>query len=285
MRGRRSEANDCFDEALLFYDRALEIPEAKRDPMDTISILHHVGNCCLRRGENARAWDSYLAAARLHREHFAPGYLRASIGASLGEAGLLLVDYRPAAKVSEAFDQDLVREGLNDVVRQAGDVLLPEESPTRAAAAEIHRQITGMLVLAIFASTGAWLSRAGRVLYHKVVSDFVERHPIRVGSEGDALTVVARSFEALARLCDTIGDQEGPQRKDEPLSLGDVESLARLSGNAIVGSLRPMMMRWLRTYLRDHRGATWATDEIIEAAAHLGAEWATIGHLETAAGE
>ena len=283
LRGRRLEAVDRCTEALVLYDRALAIPEAKRTPLDTFSILHHVGNCSSNVGDIARAWNAYLAAARLHREHLGPEHLHASIGASLGEAGLLLVDYRPDGSISDVVDQDLVWEGLEDVLRQASNVLLAETPPTGATAMPVHRQLTGMMVLAGYASAGVRLSDAGRALYHCVATEFFERYQVRRKTMTDALMFIAFTFQALARLCDAVGEQEDPERKDVPPSFEEVGLLARTVGDAFLGEPRPMMMRWLGSYLREHRGATWATDEILEAGAGEG--WATNDHLATAADE
>ncbi|MGI3902238.1 MAG: hypothetical protein ACRYGP_29830 [Janthinobacterium lividum] len=53
-------------------------------------------------------------------------------------------------------------------------------------------------------------------------------------------------------------------------SLEEVETLAGFSGNAFLGYPRPMRIRWLGTYLRDHRGAIEATDEMLAKAAGEG---------------
>ena len=284
LRGTRLEEVERVEQALVLYERALAIPEAKRTPLDTVTILHHVGNCSSKVGDVGRAWDAYLASARLYRDSSQPDYLRASIGASLGEAGLLLADYRPGASISEIVCDDLIWEGLKDLVRQADNVLLADAPPTRATAGPVHRQLTGMMMLAAHASAGVRLSHAGKALDQGAVTKLFERYRLGRNTESDVLLFIAVTFRALARLCDAVGAQERPERKGVPPSFDEVDLLARAAGAASIGSPRPMM-RWLGTYLRDHRGASWATDEILEAPANRGAEWVTSDHVTSAACE
>ena len=259
LRGQAVEGSGDARGALTFYERAMALPEQERHPLDTGSILHHVGNCASMLGERQRAFDAYLAAISVFDAAMSTEYL----AKALGELGLLLIHFYPTTPVGDVVDADLVWKGFKHSLAQAGETLMAARPPTFRETRGIHRTFTGLMVLAGFASLDASLVMAGRSLFHSVAAPFAERHQVFRRTAMDDFVGNYLTFSMLSRLCEAVGEQEKPDRAESPPSREEVKVLAGLTADAFFGAPHVVMATWLGSYLRERRGATWATDEVL----------------------
>ena len=88
---------------------------------------------------------------------------------------------------------------------------------------------------------------------------FERRHSIGPETPRGDLEALAVMFTGLALLWQAIGRQERPDRVDIPPTKEEVRALQAHATLAFPGAPRPLMVPWLRRYLRDRRGADWAT--------------------------
>lgn len=264
-RGRTLEGLGCASEALLVYDAALAMPEATRSSFDTGRLLHRVGGCALDLGDGRRAFSSYVAAGRLGREL---GMLR-HCGESLAAAGWCLVAHPLATDVADAVDEDLVGAAFHGVIDEAHEVLLRDGVPNLREATVVHSRFAGLTILSSLAFLDRAPSLGAKALFHEVLTPFSKRDNVRRRNARDDARAIAFVFDALARLCDAVGDQGRQHHARNPPTAPDVAAMARFTADAFHGATRGPMRHWLGTYLRDHRAAGWATND----------------HLATAAGE
>ena len=228
-------------------------------------LLHRVGGCALDIGDGQRAFDSYVAAGRLG---FELGMLR-HCGESLAAAGWCLVAHPPAKPLGNAVDEDLVGAAFQGVIEETYDVLLRTEVPNVRGATVVHTRFAGLTILSSLVFLDRAPSLAANALFHEVLTPFSQRHGGERGGRSDDAHAIAFVFDALARLCDAVGDQGRQHHARNPPTAPDVAAMARFTADAFHGATRGPMRHWLSTYLRDHRAAGWATND----------------HLATAAGE
>lgn len=233
------------------------VPETEGDPCDAGVVAHPDRDRVPTSGEGQRAWEAHVDAALSGA---------CTPGQALAEAGLLLVESRTAVPIVDPVEAGMVWDALKEALNQTNEALMGGEPPTLASASVVYRRLAGLMVFAIHPSCGDRLTRAGRVLHLYVVVPFFERHEVRRNRKGDPLTRIAITFEALAHLCEALGEQEGLGRAGVPPSRKEVHSLALLTGKAFREPAQQAMAHWLGAYLRERRGATWATDEILAAA-------------------
>lgn len=264
LRGREAEDAGDLDCAMDLYARAFARPEAERHPADTGAILHHLGNCSSLTGDKNSAWTFYLGAARyVHGHADGPGMEEGALSGPLCEAGMLLVDVRPPTPVREAVPRAVLLGGVADALDQAVRVLLGKALPSVGSAMEAHRRLTGLMVLAGYAAADVILDRGALALYNRVVLPFEERHPVGPGTPMGNAKAFDTMFMGLTRVYEAVGRQERPNRAGVPPTREEVEALKLQALLAFPGAPRPLMFRWLGSYLRDRRGAAWATDEVL----------------------
>ncbi len=264
LHGREAEETGDFDGAIILYARALAIPEAERHPADTGAILHHVGNCSSLTGDKQSAWELYLGAARHVQSHPDKERMeRGAVSASLSEAGMLLVDIRPPTPVREAIPHAVLLRGVAEALDHAVLVLLDGALPSVGSAMEAHRRMTGLMVLAGYAAADEILDKGALAIYNRVVLPFEDRYPVGPGTPMGDAKAFDTMFMGLTRVYEAVGRQERPDRAGVPPTREEVEALTLQALLAFPGAPRPLMFRWLGSYLRDRRGAAWATDEVL----------------------
>ena len=271
LRGREAEDASDLDGAIGLYARALAIPETERHPADTGAIFHHLGNCTSLTGDKHSAWKFYLGAARhFHGHADRPGMEEGALSAPLCEAGMLLVDIRPPTSVREEIPHAVLLGGVADALDHAVRVLLGKTLPSVGLAMEAHRRLTGLMVLAGYAAADVILERGALALYNRVVLPFEERHPVGSGTPMGNAMAFATMFMGLVRVFESVGRLERPDRACIPPTREVGKALRVQTLLSCPGAARPLMSRWLGTYLRDRHGVAWATDEILVAAAGQG---------------
>lgn len=264
LRGREAESVGDLDRAVDLYACAMAMSETERHPADTAAILHHLANCLSLTGDKHSAWEVYLGSARYTQEHRdRKGMEKGAVSASLSEAGMLLIDIRPPIPIREAISHALLLGGVAEGLDHAVQVLLGKALPTVGSAMNAHRRLTGLMVLASYAAADVILKEVALTLYNRAVLPFESRYSL--GPEtpmGDA-KAFATMFTGLARVCESVGQQERPDRADIPPTREEVEALSLDASLAFFGAPRPLMFRWLGFYLRERRGATWVTDDVL----------------------
>ena len=268
LRGRQAEEAGDLDGAMALYADALTVPETERHPADTGAILHHLGNCSSLIGDKHSAWELYLGAARyVHENAGKAGMEEGALSGHLCEAGMLLVDIPPPTQVRGEISYAVLLGGVAGAMDHAVRVLVGKASPSVGSAMEAHRRLTGLMVLASYASADVLLERGALALYNRVVLPFEESHSVGPGSPMSDAKGLATIFMGLARVYEAVGLQEKPDRAGVPPTREEVEALGLHSALAFPGAPGALMFRWLGSYLRDRRGAGWATDEVLAVAA------------------
>ena len=264
LRARMAEDIGDLDGAVDLYARAMTMPETERHPADTGAILHHLGICSSLSGDKHSAWELHLGSAwHTQRHRDKKGMEKGAVSASLSEAGMLLADIRPPVPVREAISHDLLLNGVAEALDHAVQVLLGKALPPVGSAMVAHRRLTGLMMLASYAAADVILEQGALALYNRVVLPFESRHSVGPGTPMGDAKAFATMFLGLARIYESVGQQERPDRADIPPTREEVEMLKLDASLAFFGAPRPLMLRWLGSYLRDRRGATWATDGVL----------------------
>ncbi len=260
---RSLEFSDRPAEALPLYEEALIGTEARNDPINRGSILHHIGNCLAYAGENSRALETYVSAAQLFIELGAVEF----ISNSIGEAGLLAIDMEPIPELESIIGPELALHGLDDALRELIISGLKNESFNLHLAIVRLRKAAGSLVIVSMTSAREHIEGAARMLTEELVVPMSQGISTEISAPGVFLFNVCGLIDLL-NLVSSHVDSRQPVTEDELAELADATS------RAFVGPLHETMIKWLVLYLRVQRNYNVTADEILALLDNMNGEQA-----------
>ena len=281
--GRSHEARREYAAALEVYRRALAAMEASGDELNAASTRHQIANCLADTGDEAGAWDAYLAAAQSFHRIGVEGHL----SNSLAELGLLYYDWEPAEGWAETVDDELLLSGLDDVAAEWHRALPapPARRPpwsTNAHGVRLLRKTFGLVAL-VNAAARMHLVRAWAVdLREGIVQPFAGadmRESLRSGSPIPpldlGLTLVLGLVDA-ERATHEHGDDVDEDLWDALARFGELALM--LEGLGVAWMRAPdLLAAWIRRVVGDPTVSPavvlgWAVEDAVDAGAMSRAE-------------
>ncbi|WP_447763398.1 tetratricopeptide repeat protein [Sphingopyxis panaciterrae] len=229
------------DQALPFYRRALEWAEAKNDPINSGSILHHIGNCEAYAGK----WQSAMHAYRQAAEHFVALEAVEFISNALGEAGLILPELDPLIGLPR---RDVIAAGLADIAAQFEPHF--SGAPGRSAYVSF-RKLKGLVALALHSGNRDLLAATGAALY----ADYLRPREASIGSAPPHVKAVFFNLGGVVRLLQFLSSGTEHER---PLTASELFILCQLTCRAFTTSAADLLASYLRRRC-DMFGLTGAT--------------------------
>ena len=260
-RGKVVEELGRIDEAMSLHDRVPGLPPEGRSPFEEGRVLHRMGTRAAGSSNWSRAFAAHLLAARKASDLS----MVKACGTSLASAGLSSLALPSDGSIRGIVGEELAGTAFRGIVEQAREVLLGGGTPTFVDALRVHGRLAHLVMLSAFAELEAAPMHASKTLYHEVVIPFLARHAAHEGRPIVEAQVVTFVFKKLARVLADVAEQGRQVREGVPATEEAAKSLIESTARAFVGPNQRTMLRWLGSYLRDDRGAAWATDERIDA--------------------
>ncbi len=253
QQGRALESSGDPAAALQVLQRALVSVVGDKDPINTGSIQHHIGNCQAYLGKAQEAADAYIGAAKafhlLEADEFRSN--------ALSELGLLLIDAPDVRATAAALAPEIVRGGFEDVI---GGLAERIANPTRG-----HdnirvrlRKFVGLIVVAEAADQLDDIENVGDHLAEAICRPMLEQ----CAAQRRQVPFELFMTSCLADLCVSLGAAADSEGAPAPTR----EELAQMcmwaSRVGLGAGCEGRVMSWLPGYFERRRGLKISAGDI-----------------------